>query len=99
LVKRWIRLYNRGKARSKPKITRKTVYIKNTLFSYRDGILKISIEPNRRYLEVNLRRYGWIPSDFDRIGSLILTREELIIMVKREVVLKSRGSGLLSTST
>ncbi|MCD6537653.1 transposase, partial [Candidatus Bathyarchaeota archaeon] len=88
LVKGWIRLYNRGKARYKPKITRKTVYIKNTLFSYRDGILKISIEPNRRYLEVNLRKHDWIPSDFDRIGGLILTREELIITVKREVVLK-----------
>jgi len=50
--------------------------------------LKISIEPNRRYLEVNLRKHDWIPSDFNRIGGLILTREELIITVKREVALK-----------
>nr|MDO8043824.1 hypothetical protein [Candidatus Baldrarchaeota archaeon] len=85
LVKGWIKLYNRGKARSKPKITRRTVYIKNTLFSYRSGILKISIEPNRRYLEVDLRKYDWIPKGFDKIGGLILTEGELIITVKREV--------------
>ena len=57
LVKGWIKLYNRGKAESMPKITKKTVYIKNMLFTYRDGILKISIEPRKRYLEVDLKKY------------------------------------------
>ena len=85
LVKGWIKLFNRGKARTEPRITRRTVYIKNTLFSYRDGVLKISIEPNRRYLEVDLREYNWIPRDFDRIGGLILAEGELIVTLKREV--------------
>jgi len=85
LVKGWIMLYNRGKAKDKPKITRKTVYIKSTLFSYRNGVLKISIEPNRRYLEVDLTRYKWIPKDFERVGGLILTEKELIITVKKYV--------------
>jgi len=85
LVKGWIKLYNRGKAKSKPKITKKTVYAKNTLFSYRIGILKISIEPNKRYLEVDLRKYDWIPKGFDKIGGLILTEGEIIITVKRKV--------------
>ncbi|MCD6164683.1 MAG: transposase, partial [Candidatus Odinarchaeota archaeon] len=40
LVKGWIKLHNRGKAKSRPEITKKTVYIKNTLFSYKNGILK-----------------------------------------------------------
>jgi len=88
LVKGWIKLYNRGKARSKPKITKKTVYVKNTLFSYRSGVLKISVEPNKRYLEVDLRKYDWTPKDFNKIGGLILTEGELIVTVKREVVLK-----------
>ena len=88
LVKGWIKLYNRGEAKSKPKITRKTVYIKNTLFSYKDGILKISIEPNRRYLEVDLRKYDWIAKDFDEVGGLILTERELIVTVKKKVILK-----------
>ncbi|MEM0328078.1 MAG: transposase [Thermoproteota archaeon] len=85
LVKSWITLHNRGRAESKPEITKRTVYIKSTLFSFRDGILKISIEPNKRYLEVDLRRYDWIPSDFDRIGGLLMTEKELTITVKKNV--------------
>jgi len=71
-VKGWITLHNKGMAKEPPKITRKTVYIKNTLFSFKDGVLKISIEPNRRHLIVDLNKYPWIPKDFDRLGGLIL---------------------------
>jgi len=85
LVKGWIKLYNRGKAKSKPKITRRTVYIKNTLFSYKNGLLKISIEPRRRYLEVDLRKYEYLPKDFDSIGGLLLTESELIITFRKLV--------------
>ncbi|MEM3576473.1 MAG: transposase [Thermoproteota archaeon] len=85
LVKSWITLHNMGRAESKPKITKRTVYIKSTLFSFRNGILKISIEPNKRYLEVDLTKYDWIPSDFDRVGGLILAQKELIITVKKSV--------------
>ncbi|MBO3801693.1 MAG: transposase [Candidatus Brockarchaeota archaeon] len=85
LVKSWITLYNRGRAESKPKITKRTVYIKSTLFSFRNGILKISIEPNKRYLEVDLTKYDWIPSDFDRVGGLLMTEKELTITVKKSV--------------
>lgn len=85
LVKGWITLYNRERIKKNPKITRKTVYIKNTLFSYRSKVLRISIEPNRRYLEVDLSKYPWIPRDSDRIGGLILTEKELIITVKKSV--------------
>ncbi|MEM3891729.1 MAG: transposase [Nitrososphaerales archaeon] len=85
LVKGWITLYNKGKAKSRPEITRKTVYIKNTLLSFRNGILKISIEPNKRYLEVDLTKHPWVRGDFDRIGGLILTEKELIVAVKKSV--------------
>ncbi|MEM3790555.1 MAG: transposase [Thermoproteota archaeon] len=85
LVKSWITLHNRGSVESKPKITKRTVYIKSTLFSFRNGILRISIEPNKRYLEVDLTKYDWIPSDFDRVGGLILAQKELIITVKKSV--------------
>ena len=61
------------------------------MFSYRNGILKISIEPNRRYLRADLRKFGWIPSDFDKIGGLILTERELIVTIKKDVVLKEPG--------
>ena len=91
LVKGWIKLHNRRKAKSKPEITRKTVYIKSTLFTYKNGKLKISIEPNKRYLEVDLTRYDYLPKDFDVIGGLLLTESELIINFKKSVkILKPR---------
>lgn len=83
LVKGWVTLYNKGKAKEAPKVTRKTVYVKNTLFSYRGDVLKISVEPNRRYLTVDLTRYKWIPRDFDKVGGLLLTEKELVITVKK----------------
>jgi putative transposase len=85
LVKGWIVLRNRGRAKGPPKVTRKTAYIKNTLFSFKEGVLKVSIEPGRRYLEVDLARYSWVPGDFERLGGLILTEKALIITVKKEV--------------
>jgi putative transposase len=85
LVKGWIALYNRGRAREHPKITRRTIYVKNTLFTFKSGILKISIEPSSRYLEVDLTKYPWIPKDFSKLGGLILTEKELIITVKKSV--------------
>ncbi|MEM2168958.1 MAG: transposase, partial [Candidatus Bathyarchaeia archaeon] len=47
--------------------------------------MRISIEPNKRYLEVDLKKYDWIPSDFSRIGGLILTEKELMITFKKDV--------------
>jgi putative transposase len=85
LVKGWITLYNRGRTKRPPKVTKKTVYIKSTLLSFRDGVLKISIEPKRRYLEVDLTKYRWIPKDFDALGGLVLTEKYLIITVKKRV--------------
>ncbi|MEM1511492.1 MAG: IS200/IS605 family accessory protein TnpB-related protein [Candidatus Jordarchaeales archaeon] len=74
------------RAEGKPEITKRAVYIKNTLFSFRNGILRISMEPSKRYLEVDLTKYPWIHEDFDRIGGLILTERELIIItVKKNV--------------
>jgi len=84
LAKGWIKLYNKGRAKSKPKIAGKTVYIKSTLFTCRDGKLKISIKPNKQYLEVNLARYGYLPKDFNTTGGL-LTENRLIINFKRKL--------------
>jgi len=78
LVKGWVRLHNRGKAKRKPRITRRTVYVKRTLITYRDGVLKISVEPRRRYLVINLKEHPWIPEEFDDVGGCLLTDERLI---------------------
>ncbi|WP_222829539.1 hypothetical protein [Archaeoglobus profundus] len=79
LVKGWIQLYNRGKAKSKPEITKKSVYVKTTLFSVKNGKIRITIEPRKRYLEVDLTKFNYLPKDYDSIGGLILQENRLII--------------------
>ncbi len=51
LVKGWIRLHNKGKAKKKPEITRRTVYIKSTLFRVKGSKLVIRVVARERYLE------------------------------------------------
>ena len=68
MVKGWVQLYNRGKAKSKPEITKKTVYVKTTLFSVKNGKIKITIEPRKRYLEIDLAKFDYLPKDYDYIG-------------------------------
>jgi len=72
LIKGWIQLYNRGKAKSKPEITKKNVYVKTTLFKIVKGKIKITIEPRKHYLEVDLTKFDYLPEDYDSIGGLIL---------------------------
>ncbi len=86
LVKGWIQLYNQGKAKSKPEIMRKSVYIKTNLFSVKKGKIKITIEPRKRYLEVDLTKFDYLPN-YDSIGGLILQEDRLIITFKKRVEL------------
>ncbi|WP_456327868.1 RNA-guided endonuclease InsQ/TnpB family protein [Archaeoglobus sp.] len=88
LVKGWIQLYNKGKAKSKPEITKKTVYVKTTLFSVKNGKngkIKITIEPRKRYLEIDLAKFDYLPKNYDSIGGLILQEDKLIITFKKKV--------------
>ncbi len=68
------------------------------MFSYKNGVLKISIEPRRRHLEVDLTRYDYLPKDFDAIGGL-LTEDRLIINFKKNVKSIEPGVGPRSTQT
>ncbi|MHA1595539.1 MAG: RNA-guided endonuclease InsQ/TnpB family protein, partial [Candidatus Baldrarchaeia archaeon] len=87
LVKGWISLYNGGRAKSEPEITRKTVYVKTSLFSVKNGKIRITIVPRRRYLEIDLTRFDYLPKDHDAIDGLLLTEDCLIITFKRKVEL------------
>jgi len=83
LVKGWIKLHNRGKAKKKPEITRRIVYIKSTLFRVKGDRLIIRIVARERYLEVDLSRFGYLPKDYDSIGGLLMTDNRLYITFKR----------------
>ena len=88
IVRSWISNYNRGVFKNKPKVRRKVVYIKMSLFSYKDGILRISIKPYKRCIIIDLNKYPWIPKDFDKIGGLLLTENKLILTLKKKVTIK-----------
>ena len=83
LVKGWIKLYNRGRAKRKPEITRRTVYIKSTLFRVKGSKLIIRIVARKRYLGVDLSKFGYLPKDYDSIGGLLMTDDRLYIVFRR----------------
>ncbi len=87
-VRSWIKKYNSGKAYKLPEIKNRAVYIKNTLFTVRDNIIRISLIPIQQYLEVNLNNYRYIPRDYTGIGGLIYIPEKkrLVINLKRDAV-------------
>ncbi|MGQ9781300.1 MAG: hypothetical protein ACUVQ8_03460 [Nitrososphaeria archaeon] len=56
------RNYLKGKrSRNKPTIKKKFVKIKETLYTYRDGKLKVSIKPYEDYLEFDISK-AWFSS-------------------------------------
>ena len=89
-VRSWIKRYNSGKAYKPPEIRNRAVYIKNTLFTVKDNIIKISLIPNQQYLEVNLNNYKYIPRDYTEIGGLtyLPKRRRLVISFKKNTVKK-----------
>ncbi len=88
MVYGWVKRYNKGKAHKQPEIRNKAVYIKNTLFTVKNNIIKISLIPNKQYLEVNLNNYRYIPKDYTEIGGLtyIPEKKRLVINFKRDAV-------------
>jgi len=72
LIKGWIQLYNKEKAKYKLEITKKTVYVKTTLFRIAKGKIKITIESRKRYLEIDLAKFDYLLKDCNSTGGLIL---------------------------
>ncbi|MEM3833032.1 MAG: transposase [Thermoprotei archaeon] len=90
VLESWRKRYLRGRTgRERPELKRKFVRVKETLYSYRDGILRISVRPYEESITIDLRK-AWC---WDRIrgldlGELILKQDRFIVTVRREVELK-----------
>ncbi|AHF81275.1 RNA-guided endonuclease InsQ/TnpB family protein [Thermococcus paralvinellae] len=54
LVKSYRRKLKKGKKARRPRLRKKFVYVKSTLFSLKGSTLRITIIPRKHYLEVNL---------------------------------------------
>lgn len=91
MFKSWKKNYRKGRARRrKPVIRRRFIRIKETLFTYEDGVIRITIAP-KKYL--NFEIPGWVVSKITKFlgrkpekadfGELILKENELIIVVRK----------------
>ena len=79
IFKSWRKRYRKGIAkRKKPEIKREFVYVKTTLFSYKDGKVKITIEPRKRYVEFDLKQYWfWDSVKNLNLGGIILKKNSI----------------------
>lgn len=87
IINSWRRNYLRGRRRrNKPVVKRKFIRVKETLYIYRDGKLRVTIKPREFYLKFDLSK-AWFKKrveDYD-LGELILKENELIITFRKPV--------------
>jgi putative transposase len=90
IIKSWRRSYIKGeRKRERPIVKKRFVRIKETLYSYRNGKIKVSIRPYEEYLEFDISKAWFLKRVKGEIGELILNEKYLIITFrfkeKREV--------------
>ncbi|MEM3334292.1 MAG: transposase, partial [Thermoplasmata archaeon] len=90
VLESWRKRYLRGRAGiNRPKLRRKFVRVKETLYSYRNGILRISVKPYEESITIDLRRtWCWDKINGLEFGELILKQDNLIVTVRKEAELK-----------
>ena len=65
MLNSWRKRYLKGRAkRTKPVLKRRFVRVKETLYSYRDGIVRISVRPYQESVYIDLKKETWF---WDRI--------------------------------
>jgi len=82
IIKSWRRRYLKGEgSRRKPTVKRRFVRIKETLYSYRNRRIRVSVKPYEEYLEFDISRaWFWsrVPKNAE-MGELILNERSLTI--------------------
>jgi len=79
ILKSWRKRYKKGQAgRKMPVIKREFIYVKTTLFSYRNGVVKITIVPRKYYVEFDLKQYWfWDRVKNLNLGGIILKKDSI----------------------
>jgi len=92
ILNSWAKRFNRRKAQFiKPKVKRRFVAVKATLFHVHGSIIKISVKP-WKFAVVDLSRYAFLKPHLDairrgeeRIAELILKEKRLLVQFKRVI--------------
>jgi putative transposase len=80
ILKSWRRSYLKGeRRREKPLVKKRFVRIKETLYSFRDGRIKVSIKPHKEYLEFDVSKAWFLSRAKGEIGELILGEKYLTL--------------------
>ena len=80
IIKSWRRSYLKGeRRREKPVVKRKFVRIKETLYTYRSGKIKVSIKPHEEYLEFDVSKAWFLSRARGELGELILGEKYLTV--------------------
>jgi len=80
ILKSWKRSYIKGeRRREKPVVKRKFVRVKETLYTYKDGKIKVSIKPHEEYLLFNVSKAWFLSRAKGEPGELILGEKYLTV--------------------
>jgi hypothetical protein len=92
MLKSW-RSYLKGeRGREKPVVKRRLVRIKETLYSFKDGKIKVSIRPHEEYLKFNVSKAWFLSRAKGEMGELILGKKYFRFK-RNEVKLKVKYLG------
>jgi len=80
IIKSWRRSYIKGeRTRAKPIVRKRFVRIKETLYSFKNGKIKVSIKPYKEYLEFDVSKAWFLSRAKGEMGELILNEKYLTI--------------------
>jgi len=80
MLKSWRRSYLKGKGRKeKPVVKRKFVRVKETLYTYKDGKIKVSVKPHEEYLVFDISKAWFLSRAEGELGELILGEKYLTV--------------------
>jgi putative transposase len=92
ILKSWRRSYLKGeRGREKPVVRKRFVRIKETLYSFRDGRIRVSIKPYKEYLEFDISRAWFLSRAKGEMGELILNERYLTVTFRFKRDEKVRG--------
>jgi putative transposase len=93
MLKSWRRSYLKGERhREKPVVRKRFVRIKETLYTYKDGKIKVSVKPHEEYLVFDVSRAWFLKRAKGELGELILSEKYLTVTFrfKREEEVKGK---------
>jgi len=93
MLKSWRRSYLKGKRRrEKPIVRKRFIRIKETLYTYKDGRIKVSVKPHEEYLVFDISRAWFLKRAKGELGELILSEKYLTVTfrLKREEEVKGK---------